>query len=84
MQFLVEESQVYFSANEWGSVGTILKLLIFLCKVLQRDRRFCIFRKGRTTVECPYIFRIAFNVFVQLMKFYFFYQMKIQMKIRFN
>ena len=34
-------------------------------------------------ISVVYIFPIAFNVFVQLMKFYFFYQMKIQMKIRF-
>ena len=38
----------------------------FYSKLLQRNRHFRIFRKGRTTVECVvYIFPIVFNVFVQ-------------------
>ena len=51
MQVLEEEWQVYFSVNEWGSVGTMLQLLIVLFKPLQGNRH-SIFCKGSTTAEC--------------------------------
>ena len=40
MQVLEEESQVYISANEWGSAGTMLQLLIFLSKAFAMKQTF--------------------------------------------
>ena len=51
MQVLEEELLVKFSANEWGSVSTILQLLIFLFKAFATEQTF---RKGRTTVMYAY------------------------------
>ena len=86
MQALEEESQLYFSANEWESVGTILQLLTVLFEAFEYEKDvFPYFEKaGQMWNVCAvYIFPIAFNAFVQLMISFFFYQMKIQMKIRF-
>ena len=75
MQALEEESQLYFSANEWESVGTILQLLTVLFEAFQYEKDvFPYFEKaGQLWNVCAvYIFPIAFNVFVQLMISFFF------------
>ena len=63
----------------------VTALGFFIQSLSNKTDIFAYFAKaGRLwNVSVVYIFPNAFNVFVQLMNFFFFYQMKIQMKIRF-
>ena len=81
MQVLEEESQLNFSANELGSVRTMLQLLIVLFEAFATKQTYLHISQRLWNLSVVYIFPIAFNALVQLM--IFFYQMKIQMKICF-
>ena len=78
MYVIEEKSQVYFSANEWRSVSTMLQLLIFFIQSFcdEKDVFTNLVKAGRLrNVSVVYILPIVFDVFIKLMKFY---QMKIQ------
>ena len=60
MQILEEESQLYFLANEWGSVGTMLQLLIFLLKGFATRQTFLHISQIRATVECLHCIHIHY------------------------
>ena len=80
MHVLEEELQAYSLANEWGSAGTMLQLFIFLFSAFATKQTFSHIAQRQDdfgmSVVC--IFPIAFNVFVQLMKFYFFTKLKFK------